>query len=186
MTGKTTDLGTNNLAVAGAATNPAGTLYGLDQSNSALLFKVSPPSPTATPIGNVGFLVDGLVAFDPKGNLYTTNATANNDILYKIDPTSGASTPIGTGTGFGSLFAGAFVGSTLYGFTPSNQIIAIDASTGAGTLAGTYSLPNGDAVFAAASRLSPVPEASSLILAVSGAMPVVAASVLRRLRRPEA
>src|SRR5262249_35860172 len=118
---------------------------------------------------------------------FATDATLSNDVLYQIDPTTGVSTPIGTGTGFGLVIAGVFVNNTLYGFTVAHQILTIDTTTGKGAVAGTYSLPGGsdDSVFAAAA-LSAVPEGSTLTMPRSGAVTLLAASVLRRRRRPKA
>jgi hypothetical protein len=187
-TGATVDLGTINDVAIAAATNRNGTLYALDLSNSALLFTVTPPSPTLTPVGNTGFISDGLLAFDSKGSLFASSANGSNDVLYNVDPATGASAPIGLGTGFGALYAGVFVGDTLYGFAynPSppefmGQILTIDTTTGVATQVGSYSMPNGDDITAVAFAAS-VPEPSSCVLLASAAV-VLSAASLSRLRR---
>jgi PEP-CTERM motif len=127
------------------------------------------------PAGN-----DGFVAVGSSGNLFVTGYGANGDDLYRIDPSTGLVTDLGP-TGVLQLIAGVFAGSTLYGFDPFGGIYTVDTSTGVATAMGTYNLPGGDSIYAAAFQSQSVPEPSSLILLAGGTV-CVAGLVARRRR----
>jgi hypothetical protein len=145
------------------ATSYNGTLYVLSQDVNALYYQITPPSPTPTVIGSIGLSSGGLMAINEDGTqLYTTTQSTYN--LVSINPTTGATSVVGP-TGF-SVDNGLFVNGTLYGFSTNGAIVTINTATGAGTQVGTYSLPNGDQILASA----PVPEPSSLVLGLLGAV----------------
>ncbi len=124
---------------------------------------------------------DGLVAFGPDGNLYLSGqGTTNGDDLYRVDPTTGAVIDLGA-TGVPQLFAGVFVGPTLYGFDPLGGMYTLDTTTGLATAVGTYTLPDGGSIFAAAYQA--VPEPSSLALGGLGAAALAGYSRRRRSAR---
>jgi hypothetical protein len=132
-TGATTDLGPLAFNPGGAAGNANGTLYALDiGSPSASLYSVNPPSNSSNLIGTVPFFADGLVAIDSKGNLLVSG---NGGSLYEVITTNASFLLIGN-TGLGTtLFAGTFVGNTLYGFSftsggasAADTIVTIDTS----------------------------------------------------------
>jgi hypothetical protein len=170
-TGAAVDLGLTNFFAAGAGSNSSGVLFAIDV-NSNKLYSVTPPAPTGTLIATLPFIADGLVAISPDGHLY---ATGNLDgSFFRVDTTTGASTLVGNTGQDGNLFAGSFVGSTLYGFNGANDaIVTIDLTTAAATQVATAALPAGYAVFASAASQS-VPEPSSLTLGVIAGLTLLA------------
>jgi hypothetical protein len=127
-TGSATDLGAVGFNPVGAASGSSGVLFGIDGFTNQF-FSDTPPSTTTTLISSLAFSGDGLVAIGPDGNLY---ATGNGDgSFFRVDTSNGATTLVGN-TGHGDLYAGSFVGSTLYGFAANTKaIVTIDTSTGA-------------------------------------------------------
>jgi hypothetical protein len=171
QTGAATDLGLSNFNAAGAGSGSSGVLFGIDVQNNKL-YSVTPPAPAGTFIATLPFIADGLVAISPDGHLF---AAGNGDgSFYSVDTSTGMSTLVGnTGQGV-NLFAGSFVGSTLYGFNgATDAILTIDPMTAATTQVATAALPSGYAVFAAAAPLA-VPEPASLALGVIGGLAVLA------------
>jgi hypothetical protein len=178
-TGAATDLGPITFSPAGAAGSANGTLFALDATTSppTSLYSINPLSNSSNLIGTVPFTSDGLVAVDSKGNLF---AAGNLDgSFFNVNTTNASTTLIGnTGLG-GSLFAGTFVGSTLYGFAATganDTIVTIDTSNASITTGANIALPSNYSVVAAAS----VPEPSSLILGASGVLSALACGLLRR------
>lgn len=104
---------------------------------------------------------DGLVAVGPDGDVYLSGGGATGDDLFRLDPTTGTVVDLGA-TGVEQLFAGVFVGSTLYGFDPLGGMYTLDTTTGLATSTGTYTLPDDGSIFAAAYQA--VPEPSSILL----------------------
>ena len=109
---------------------------------------------------------DGLVASGPDGDVYFSGGGKTSDDLFRVDPTTGSVTDLGA-TGIFQVFAGVFVGPTLYAFDPFGGIYTLDTTTGAATSVGTYSLPDEGSIFSAAFQA--VPEPSSFILLGTGA-----------------
>ena len=135
-TGTASDLGSLPFEVAGAATNSSGTFYALNyiypSQTSASLYSINPPSNSTTLIGTVPFSPDGMVAIDAHGNLF---ASGNEDGSFFEVNTSDASTTLIGNTGLTGLFAGTFVGSTLYGISTNQNtgvetIVTINTATG--------------------------------------------------------
>jgi hypothetical protein len=179
-TGTATDLGPSNFQAAGAGSGSNGVLFGIDVNNNNL-YAVTPPAPTGSFIATLPFIADGLVAIRPDGHLF---AAGNGDgSFFRVETTTGASTLVGnTGQGI-NLFAGSFVGSTLYGFNGSNNaILTIDPTTAAATQVATTALPSGYAVFASAAPLA-VPEPASLALGIIGGLTVLTCSLRGRRKR---
>lgn len=132
----------------GSTVGPDGTVWAISTGSSGLLYTVDPASLDVTDIGNTGFPNEGQPAFDTNGNLYTFRVGQPSDILYQLDPATADATAIGD-VGF-RVFAAAFCGDTLYGFTPDHNVITIDTSTGMGTVIATYGPPVTGSIQAAA------------------------------------
>jgi hypothetical protein len=178
-TGAATDLGQSNFQAAGVGSGSSRVLFGMDVNNNNF-GSVTPPAPTSSFIAKLAFIADGLVAISPDGHLFA--AGDGDGSFYRVDTTTGASTLVGnTGQGI-NLFAGSFVGSTLYGFNGSNNaILTIDPATAATTQVATATLPSGYAVFAAAAPLA-VPKPASLALGVIGGLTVLTCRLYNRRR----
>jgi hypothetical protein len=162
----TTDLFPTVADPIGGGGNGSPIMYLFD-NNPSTLYAIDFAHASVTPIGTYNFFGDGLVAVGPDGSVYVSSFDISgggaSDELFKINPLTGKATDLGS-TGAFSLFAGAFVGGTLYGFDKTGDILTLDTTTGTATTVGTYVLPRGDAIFAAAEMMS-VPEPSSIILA---------------------
>jgi hypothetical protein len=173
-------------SAVGAGADASGKLYVIDNNSPASLYTLQPPSATTTTIGSTGIASDGLVAVNANGSQIFTSILVNGgfspDDLGKINPSTGVATDLGS-TGF-LIFAGLFVGDTLYGFTSTGEIVTLNTTTGAATQVATYSLPNGDSINAAAAQFpASVPEPSSLILGLISTVALVSVSRFQR-RRP--
>ena len=162
-TGAVTLIGAIGQTALDATSSANGTLYVLSQDVNAVYYTMNPPSTTPTVVGPIGMSSGGLMAVSPDGSQLFTTTQLTYD-LVSINPTSGATNDIGP-TGF-MIDNGLFVNGTLYGFDTVGAIVTINTTTGAGNQVATYSLPNGDAILASAL----VPEPSSLVLGLIGAM----------------
>ena len=188
-TGATTDLGSIPFEPAGAATDSSGTLYALNYYSSpspppTALYSMIPPSNAVNLIGNVSFSADGLVAIDANGNLF---ASGNGDgSFYEVNTTTLSTTLIGN-TGLTGLFAGTFVGNTLYGistnqYTGAETVVTIDTTNASVTFGAMISgLPENDLITAAAApAASAVPEPESFVLGLLGGLGILASGLRRR------
>ena len=140
-TGQASQVGpTGVLYMDAIAFDRDGNLWGIDNGTSSLLYSVDPGTGVVTPVGPVGTLLAGL-AFDPiDGTAYASGA-AGNDMIYKVDLTTGTANPIGsTGLGGATPDIGFDVHGNLFGVKgggqSSNSLIAIDKTTGAGSVIG--------------------------------------------------
>jgi len=178
-TGAAKDLGLANFDAGGAGSGSSGVLFGIDVATNKL-YSVTPPAPTGTLISTLPFTADGLVAISPDGHLY---AAGNSDgSFFRVDTTTGMSTLVGNTGHDGDLFAGSFVGSTLYGFSGANNaILTIDPTTALATFVATAALPAGYAVFASAAPLT-VPEPPSLALGGISLLALLACALRNRHR----
>jgi hypothetical protein len=187
MTGAAADLGPLNFPPDGAAGNGNNILLSLSfDAPSARLFSMALPFNSGMLIGSVPFTADGLVAVDSNGNLF---AAGNGDgSFYEVNATDASSTLIGNTGSMQSppcafeacfysstLFAGTFVGNTLYGFSANapnnNTIVTIDTSNAAMTIGPNIDLPEGYQISAAA---APIPEPATLVLMVMGVLGIAA------------
>jgi hypothetical protein len=162
-----TAIGAIGQSAIGAASDASGKMYALtnDPINSSF-YTLQPPSTTTNNVGSTGIASQGLAAVTADGSqFFTTGVGLNNNAnydLYSVNLSTGVATDIGD-TGFYEI-AGLFVGSTLYGFDDvTNAIVTINTTTGAATQVATYSLPNGDAIFAAAEYVTPEPASLTLL-----------------------
>jgi sugar lactone lactonase YvrE len=120
-------------------------LYGIGADPPGFNLRIiDPQAGGSMVVGPTGDLFTGM-AFDPStGQLYASTGglqPAHPDAVARIDRATGVATFIGT-TGLGGATPDLFfVGEQLYGVkggggTPDNDLIAIDRSTGAGTVVG--------------------------------------------------
>ena len=178
--GALTNLGAMGYSALDATSDASGKLYVISQDDAAIYYTVNPPSPAPTVVSPSGINSEGLMAINADGTeLFTTtlSKTGSTFNLISVNPTTGAATTLGD-TGF-KVDAGLFVGSTLFGFdTTRDTIVSLNTMTGAGTQVGTYELPNGDPIFAAAA----VSEPSSLVLGLIGTALAVSVCLIRHHR----
>lgn len=125
----------------------------MSQDFNSVFYTMTPATTglTTTVVGSTGIDSSGLMAVNANGSqIFTTQMDSNGTTtdLVKINPTTGAGTVIGN-TGY-DIINGLFVGNTLYGFDLSGAIVQINTATGAATQTATYTLPNGDAIYASA------------------------------------
>ena len=183
-TAATTDLGSvGHQSIGGESIN--GTLYVMSLDSPAILFKVNPPSPLPTDIGPMtGFLADGLLATGPGGATFAgpeRDGYRRRPLLVNI--TTGAVSRIGDLGNF--VFAGLFLGGTLYGINGDNTIVTVNTGTGATTTVATADV-GADTFFGGTIAIRSVPEGSSLaMLAMGIGMVTVASQVVGRRRRSE-
>jgi hypothetical protein len=168
-TGATNDLGALAFNPAGAGNFATGPLFALGFApTTAPLYSMSPPSNSSTLIGTLPFASDGMVAVDSRANLFTSG---NGDgSFYRVNTSDASSTLIGN-TGLGlTLFAGTFVGDTLYGFSAgqgNDTIYTISTTDASVTKGAEITLPaNYDVVAAAAF----VPEPGTIVLGIAAAL----------------
>lgn len=181
------DLGAVGDTALGATMGLDGkTMYAIDQNSPAGVYSLTPPSTTINPIGPTSIASpDGLLAFSPKGTLYTDSFNISGDALYSIDRKTGQSTPIGTGFGAGiGIATGLFLNGTFFGFggnfnDNSLDVYTINTSTGLATVYGTYSLGTGDnsEILGVALAPSSVPEPSTLLMGIASIVLMGMASV---------
>lgn len=84
-------------------------------------------------IGSGSYSSSGDIAFDDMGNLFLSSTTGPNNSLWLIDEMTGSGTEIGD-IGFDNVYGLNYTDGTLYGFTLGAETIAIDTSTGEGSL----------------------------------------------------
>ncbi|MFM6138998.1 MAG: hypothetical protein ACKPCP_33495, partial [Sphaerospermopsis kisseleviana] len=114
-----------------------GKLWGI---NDNLLYQINPINAEITFAFNLGFTSSGDLVFDAINNrFYATGrpSLSGSDFLYSIQLSSSLSTvtrvtQIGN-IGYSNVWGLAFEGSTLHGYTSSNQDIIINTSSGAGS-----------------------------------------------------
>jgi hypothetical protein len=189
-TANVTDLGAIGQSAIGAGADASGKFYAFTQDPNVRFYTLSPPSNSTSVVGPIGIGSAGLAAVNAAGTqLFTSvsSSSAPGYDLYNIHVTTAAATLVGN-IGF-EVINGLFVSGTLYGFDfGSDAIVTIDTATGAGTQVATYSLPNGDPIFASATpagQIGPVPEPSTLALAIT-ALGGVGLLLSCRRRRPAA
>jgi hypothetical protein len=176
-------IGGINESAAAATADAAGTLYALSSTyGSAVFYTMNPATTgtTTTTVGSIGTFSAGLIAVNASGMIYTTayNPTTSQYDLFSIDPTTAAATEIG---GVPYIVSGLFVGNTLYGFDPYNDVFTINTSTGVATQVGTYDLNSEDGITAAALMPSlSVPEPASIALGLIAILAGACAGVFRR------
>jgi hypothetical protein len=176
------DLGAIGQSSIDMTADASGKAYALSQDANAVFYTMKPPSLTTTVVGPTGITSTGLAAVTASGSQLfagSANISTGNTELNGVNLATGSATPIGD-TGF-IVINGLFVQGTLYGFDQTGPIVTINTTTGAGTQVATYSLPNGDEIFASAT-VQPVPEPASLTLFGLGAVGVVGYGWRKRKR----
>ena len=126
-------IGSTGLAnVIGLAVAIDGTIYTINESPSAQLWKLNPTTGAATPVGPTGLSIhEGDMTIHPRtGPLYV--AIGSPERLYTVDKRTGAATLVGnTEHDVSGL---TFVENTLYGLALRDQgpdlLVQIDATRG--------------------------------------------------------
>jgi hypothetical protein len=156
--------GNANLFLNALVISSTGTMFG---TGGSTLYTIDPTTAIATAIGSGLYISSGDLEFDNAGNLYLTASGMSGDALYRLDTTTGAGTLVGY-TGYTGVYGLAFLNGAMYGLTSNGEVIAIDLSTGAGTLVSGYS----PTIFGAATDVTGgggtvppgVPEPATLVL----------------------
>ena len=132
-------IGPTGLAnLIGLAVDTDGTIYTINESSNAQLWKLNPTTGAATLVGSTGLQIqEGDMTIDPRtGTLYV--AIGSPDRIYTVDK----------GTGNADLFGNTerdvsgltFVGNTLYGLAlrdwEPDLLVQIDMTTGAARIIG--------------------------------------------------
>lgn len=173
-----TDLGDTGQYFIAAAVN-GNTVYALSETGTVSgppgsLYTVDPSNGNTTMIGPISFEGDGLMSFSPSGQLFAGEYSYPGDNLYTVDPTTAISTFAGDMNHI--MNSGFFVGNTLYtlGTNDTYGIYTVDTTNGTATQVGTYTLPNGDPIFASAYLPGTLevatPEPASLTLLALGGL----------------
>jgi hypothetical protein len=136
----------------------ASVLYGADGKDGVpgMLYEIDPSNGTATPIGSVGFAVNGL-ALSPSGDLFATEATdfgvLGNPRLLRVDPTTGAGSVIAPLLDSSRKFVHveipdiSFVGGRLIGWSERGDVpVEINTTTGLVMILGPSLRSDGDGV----------------------------------------
>ncbi|BBM67408.1 hypothetical protein VA249_40540 [Vibrio alfacsensis] len=126
----TTLVGDTNSFINGLTFGSDGTLYGSGGGN---LFSINTSNAATSVIGSGSYSSSGDIAFDDMGNLFLSSTTGPNNSLWLIDEMTGSGTEIGD-IGFDNVYGLNYTDGTLYGFTLGAETIAIDTSTGEGSL----------------------------------------------------
>ena len=132
-------IGPTGLAnLIGLAVDIDGTIYTINESSSAQLWKLSPTTGAATLVGSTGLWIqEGDMTIDPRtGTLYV--AIGSPDRIYTVDKRTGTANLVGnTERDVSGL---TFVGNTLYGLAlrdwEPDLLVQIDATTGATKIIG--------------------------------------------------
>jgi len=135
------------LVAVGTRVSHAGPLFGTAYQppvGETTLYSIDPGTGAATPIGPVGFLRVGAIAFSPTGALFgvSRDATTGETILIAINTTTGAGTLVGPlgSTGLQAQFDISFRSDgTLFGVGFGStvvDIVTINTSTGVATEVG--------------------------------------------------
>lgn len=118
----------------------AGTLYGIDRANDALI-SVDTTTFSATTIGSLGVNEEfGGLAYDPNNDIMYMSGGRNNNSIYTVNYSTGAATILGA-HGINDVFGLAFdsTNNILYGTTTNNNIYSFSQVNGSATLIGNTS-----------------------------------------------
>jgi hypothetical protein len=112
-----------------ASTTHAQTGFGVDAQGNLFSFDVTAPGPIPiTPLGNLGFVPEG-IDFRPSTNqLYAIDVGATTTQLYTVNTANGAATPVGAG--FATTVAGSYdlSGNQRFGFDFNPSTLQGDTS----------------------------------------------------------
>ena len=132
-------IGPTGLAnLIGLAVDSDGTIYTINESSNAQLWKLNPTTGAATLVGYTGLRIqEGDMTIDPRtGTLYA--AIGSPDRIYIVDKGTGTATLVGNTEG--DVSGLTFVGNTLYGLALRDRepdlLVQIDTTTGATKIIG--------------------------------------------------
>ena len=154
--GQATPQGVTRFAnIEGLTLTPGGTLYGVSDTNGGkILLRIDPASGLATAVGTLNLTggsttgqLDLGMASTCDGKLWLSSATGSSStpgtgLLWQLDPNTAAATFVGN---LGAKVTGlAARGNQVYGAGSqgNNNFYAIDTTTGAASLIGSYGASN--------------------------------------------
>ncbi|MFB2839780.1 PEP-CTERM sorting domain-containing protein [Floridanema evergladense] len=179
--GVSSNIGSLGFFMNGLGFNTSNELYGTGDSG---FYKINLATGAASLVANIaGFNSSGDLVYDRQANRFlATSSEQGSDSLWSID-LNGTATKIGN-IGFLEVYGLAFDDEgSLFGYTSDRQQIAIDLTTGTGTLkqnvTGLNSLIWGAASLPSSSPRTSVPEPTSLV-SLLGIAGLVAASLKQR------
>ena len=117
-------------------------LFGLDLgvgSGGSVLFRIDPETAEICRIGATGLENVYDIAFLPDGRLFGIRSRPPDSDLVEINPRTGEASIVGSGIGFdgvNGLVAASI--DALWGSTPDEELLWIDAATGVGTKIGEF------------------------------------------------
>jgi hypothetical protein len=159
----------------GLGSIPNGTLYTFRYGTAGVsnIYTINPSNGVPTLIGSAGVPLEGGIQGDSGAHLFVTQGQAGNGI-YQINSANGHGTLLGNSNG-GASDAIAFVNQTMYAFTLSGAIDAIDLTTGQSSQVASYNVASLGQIDGAAAPFA-VPEPASAVLAIAGVLVLVGCS----------
>lgn len=106
-----------------------GTLVGAGDEG---VITIDPTSLRTARIGGASYTSSGDIVGLPDGYLYWSVQGGANDDLVRVDPRSGKATRLGS-IGVSGVFSLGYAYGELYGFTNTDKVVVIDASSGKAT-----------------------------------------------------
>ncbi len=156
LLGPVTACGTYTVALT---TLPSGDLLAADFKGAICKIDLSTTPITVTQLGSLGqgMAISGDLVAVADGTLYGTayrlsdsanEGTQLDNLLVTLDSATGAVLSTRGATGYARLYATAFAGGHVFGFTHdgSGQVVTLDPVTGAGVLYNTFKDANGDGI----------------------------------------
>jgi hypothetical protein len=156
-TAHATFVGPLGSSATGLVSGPTGTIYA---SGANELFTVDTITGAGTTVGTTGFNSAGDVAFSQNGTLFMTASRGSpSDLLVRLNPTSGTGTLVGS-TGQCCVWGLAFSYGTLFGATAGGNLLALNTSTGVGTVL-AYGGPSANGMAASPATVAPAGSGSA-------------------------
>lgn len=143
-TGAATVIGATGFTTNGLVVSEEGIIYA--GTNPGQLISINPVTGAGTLIGDFGggLTSAGDLVIDANGVMYGALNSGSEVVLARIDRNTGAATVIGP-IGFSDIYGLAIGCCHMYGFAFSGNVLAINVSTGTGTVIGSSGVGIGGA-----------------------------------------